>query len=97
MEVVDIVGTIALIVTLTHTGVGLPIQIYKNFQAKSTKGLSLSMVILLFLTILTWLTYGIVKTPMDWYIILSNSFGFISVAIILFQFWIYRNRIVPTN
>lgn len=90
MEIVDIVGLVALIVTISHTGIGLPIQIYKNFQTKSTKGLSLSMMILLLVTICSWLLYGLVKSPMDWYIIISNLIGFISVSAILFQFWIYR-------
>ena len=91
MEITDIVGTVALIVTLSHTGVGLPMQIYKNFQVKSTEGLSLSMMVLLFVTCCSWLLYGFVKHPMDWYIILSNLIGLLSVSIVLVQFWIYRS------
>ncbi len=94
MEIVDIVGLIALIVTIIYTGYGLPVQIYKNYQAKSTKGLSLSMMILLMLTLTTWVVYGSVNMPMDWYIIISNSIGMISVLIIIIQFWIYRTRTV---
>ena len=97
MEIVDVVGLIALFVTISHTGVGLPMQIYKNFQSKSTKGLSLSMMILLLVTICSWLLYGFVKSPMDWYIILSNLIGFVSVSVILVQFWIYRTRRVSPS
>jgi len=92
MEVVDIVGLVALIVTIIYTGYGLPVQIYKNYQAKSTKGLSLSMMVLLLLTLTTWVVYGIVKMPKDWYIIISNSIGMVSVFIIITQFWVYRTR-----
>ena len=91
MEVVDIVGLLALIITIIYTGFGLPVQIHKNYKAKSTKGLSLSMMILLFLTFSTWVVYGIVKMPMDWYIIISNSIGAVSGMIIISQFWAYRS------
>lgn len=97
MEVVDIVGLAALIITIIYTGYGLPIQIYKNYKAKSTKGLSLSMMILLLLTLTTWVVYGIVKMPMDWYIIISNSIGMVSVLIIISQFWVYRNSTVTNQ
>jgi uncharacterized protein with PQ loop repeat len=90
MDIVDVVGIIALIITIIYMGYGLPVQIYKNFKAKSTKNLSLSMVILLLLTLTTWVIYGFVKIPTDWYIVISNSIGVISSLVILSQFWIYR-------
>ncbi len=92
MQLVDIVGSIALVVTVLYTGFGLPLQIFKNYHAKSTKSLSLSMMVLLILTSCSWVTYGFVRSPQDWYIIFPNSLGFLSGIIILFQFWIYRSK-----
>ena len=92
MNFADFMGLTALIVTIVYTGFGLPVQIYKNFKSKTTYGLSLSMMILLFLTFLSWVVYAWVKTPQDFYIIISNSIGLFSVSIIIYQFWIYRSR-----
>ena len=89
METIDIVGLTASIISVIYTGLGMPVQIYKNYSAKSTAGLSLSMMILLFMTLVSWVVYGILKT--DWYIILPNFIGSISVTIIFIQFWLYRN------
>jgi uncharacterized protein with PQ loop repeat len=92
MQLVDIVGSIALVVTVLYTGFGLPLQISKNYHAKSTKSLSLSMMILLILTSSSWVLYGFVRSPEDWYIIFPNSLGFLSGIIILYQFWLYRSK-----
>ena len=70
MEIVDILGWIALIITLIYTGLGLPAQIRKNLLSRSTGGLSLFMTVLLFLTFSTWVAYGLVKP--DWYIVVPN-------------------------
>ena len=70
MEVVDILGWIALMITLIYTGLGLPAQIRKNLISRSTGGLSLFMTVLLFLTFSPWVAYGLVKP--DWYIFLSG-------------------------
>ncbi|TFH02232.1 MAG: hypothetical protein E4H13_02695 [Calditrichales bacterium] len=92
MNFADFMGLTALIVTIIYTGFGLPVQIYKNFKSKTTYGLSLSMMVLLFLTFLSWVVYAWVKTPRDFYIIISNAIGMISVSIIIYQFWAYRSQ-----
>jgi uncharacterized protein with PQ loop repeat len=88
METVDIVGITASFISVIYTGLGMPVQIYKNFKVKSTKGLSLSMMILMFSTLTSWVIYGILK--IDWYIVIPNFIGMITVSIIFVQFWIYR-------
>ena len=91
MEIVDISGWIAFLTTITYTSFGLPVQIYKNYTTRSVKGLSLSMMVMLFLAFSSWVVYGLVKFPHDWYIVGSNSVGLVSVAVILLQFWFYRS------
>lgn len=96
METIDIVGITASVISVIYTGFGMPVQIYKNYTVKSTAGLSLSMMILLQLTLVSWVVYGILKT--DWYIILPNFLGSISMTIIFIQFWIYRkNKVILKN
>ncbi len=90
MEIVDILGWIALIITLIYTGLGLPAQIRKNLLSRSTGGLSLFMTVLLFLTFSTWVAYGLVKP--DWYIVVPNFTGAVCALVILWQFWKYGTR-----
>jgi len=88
VDTIDMVGITASVISVIYTGFGMPVQIYKNYTVKSTAGLSLSMMVLLFLTLISWVVYGFLKT--DWYIILPNFIGSISVTVIFIQFWLYR-------
>ena len=92
MPIVDYLGWVALIITLAYTAVGLPVQIRRNFLHKSTKGLSLFTILLMCMTFMSWVVYAAMKTPLDWYIIVSNSIGALCACILLVQFYIYRNK-----
>lgn len=92
MPLVDIIGTIACVITTIYTSLGLPVQIYKNHQGKSTEGLSLSMMIMSFCTFSSWVAYGFIKAKPDWYVIISNAPGSICIALILLQFRLYRKK-----
>ncbi len=97
MDTIDMVGITASVISIIYTGFGMPVQIYKNYTVKSTAGLSLSMMVLLYFTLVSWVVYGVLKT--DWYIILPNFIGSISVTIIFLQFWFYRktNKVLQKN
>jgi uncharacterized protein with PQ loop repeat len=87
-----IAGWIAFAVTVVYTVLGLPVQIRKNRKNRSTAGLSLVMNVMLLCTFCSWVFYGLVKTPQDWYIVGSNFPGAVCVSILLAQFWKYRDR-----
>jgi len=89
---VDIVGWLALIVTLIYTCLGLPVQIYKNYKRKSTEGVSLFLIFFCGCTFLLWSIYALIKDPKDWYIFGSNFPGFIFTTGLLSQFWFYRYK-----
>jgi len=89
LKTVDIVGTAAFLITVTYTCIGLPIQVRKNYLNKSMGGISLFMMVVLFFTFSSWIIYGFVKFPRDWYIIGSNIPGAFCVFVILCQFWFY--------
>jgi MtN3 and saliva related transmembrane protein len=91
MDPVDIMGWIAMIVTIVYTSYGLPVQFYKSHKTKSTEGLSLSMIIMMFMTFLSWVIYAAMKSPPDYYLIVCNSIGAVGAFSILIQFWMYRN------
>ena len=90
MQMIDLVGWIASVVTLTYTAFGLPVQIRKNWAKKSTEGLSLFMTIMLFGTFTSWVVYSALK--LDWYILIPNSVGAVGALVILGQFAAYRDR-----
>jgi len=92
VKTVDIVGTAAFLITVTYTCIGLPIQVRKNYLNKSMGGISLFMMVVLFFTFSSWIIYGFVKFPRDWYIIGSNIPGAACVFVILCQFWAYRAK-----
>ncbi len=87
---IEILGTTASVISLVYMALGLPAQIWKNFKSKSVQGLSLFMMIMLFLTTTSWVVYA---WPLkNWYIIVSNVPGSVFALIILGQFLIYRDR-----
>lgn len=92
LQIVNLVGFLAFLITVTYTCLGLPVQIYKNHQSKSISGLSLTAVILLFFTFTSWVAYGWVKPEKDWFVIGSNFPGILCTVVILYQFMLYRKR-----
>ncbi len=88
------VGWAAMLITVAYTCLGLPAQIRKNADQKSTQGLSLFMNVMLLFTFSIWVVYGFTKRPIDWFIVASNFPGALCIIVILFQFWKFRPRIV---
>ena len=92
MELYEIFGWLAAIATIIYTCFGIPVQIHKNYKRKSTKGVSLLMVIFMSLPLLLWTIYAGLKTPKDFFIIGSNAPGFLCTLVLISQFWIYREK-----
>jgi uncharacterized protein with PQ loop repeat len=85
-------GWVAMLITVVYTGVGLPMQIWKNHQRKSTEGLSLFLMAMMFVTACVWILYGLVKQPMDGFVVVANVPGALGGAAVLWQFVAYRSR-----
>jgi len=93
MTTENLIGSAAVIMGLIVACIGLPIQIFKNFKQKSTGGLSLSLWTLGLLNGLLWLSYGLIKYQIDWYIVIANIPGVFFTLIILLQFYYYRKSL----
>jgi uncharacterized protein with PQ loop repeat len=78
-----------MVTTTVYTCIGLPAQIRQNHRERSVRGLSFLMTLLLACTFLAWLVYGLVKSPVDWFIVISNLPGAFCVSVLLAQFAIY--------
>ncbi len=87
IEVIEILGWIASIITVVYTAFGLPAQILKNFKAGSAEGLSLFLFTFLFLTFTSWVVYGIAKP--DWFIVVPNGLGAICAIVLVCQIIYY--------
>lgn len=86
----EVLGTIAAVLSVLYMALGLPFQINGIWKAKSTEGVSLFAMILLFAMTTVWSMYATVTQ--NWYIFVSNALGAVSSFVILCQFWIYRKK-----
>ena len=83
-------GFAAAASSLIGIGVGITLQIYKNYERKSCEGLSFILMLTAFLAYSTWAAYGFAKEDsfLEW----SQTPGSVLMLVILFQFWIYRKN-----
>lgn len=89
MTGVDILGVAAMATSIVYTGMGLPMQIWKNYRTKSTKGLSLFFASIMFVSLLAWAFYGFAKD--DFYILFPNAMGAVFSVVLLWQFCVYSS------
>jgi len=82
-----ILGWIAVGITLLYSTVGLFSQIFENWRRGTTEGFSEELGILLFLTFLSWLLYGLAKK--DTFIIIANGPGALAASVLLLQIIFY--------
>lgn len=87
---IGIIGTATTIVAVLVKLVGLPDQVIKNYKRKSTEGLSVPFFLLGLLSYVLWTFYGILKG--DMVVALGQGAGVLTMGIIAYQIWIYRNR-----
>ncbi len=84
----NLILIVALIANLLVITVGLGVQIYKNYKAKSASHLSLILYIFSFCGWVSWAAYGFIKG--DWFLMILQSLGALTTSIVLVQFFIYR-------
>lgn len=79
MFVTTVFGIIASITSL----IGLLPQIVKSFQTKSTKDISMMMLINFLICSLAWIIYGVCTEA--GFVVLSNVLGLLSCLFLIFQ------------
>jgi len=65
-------------------------QVYKVWKSKSVEDLSLTMMFIVFISTLVWLTYGIAL--MLWPVILANSIVCILSALLIYFKFAFSNK-----
>ena len=78
IDYIEIIGLIAAALT---TAAFLP-QVYKTWKTKDVKGLSLPMVLMLFVGVGLWLVYGFLMKSIS--IIIANSITIISIFLLVY-------------
>ena len=68
--------------------VGFPDQIRRNYQKKSTEGLSTAFVVLSFFAYVSWTLHGILIH--DMVVVVGQGLGIITTGAILWQIYIYK-------
>ncbi len=82
-------GTGAMALAVLGGFIGLPMQIYKNWQRKSVAGLSLTFWTILYTNGWFWILYAFSKAQTDWYLVVANLPGLVFTSILLGQFLRY--------
>jgi uncharacterized protein with PQ loop repeat len=82
------IGILTLIIGILVKVIGLPDQIKKNYNRKSTKGLSTWFMILSFLSYSLWTLHGILQK--DIVLTLGQGLGILTTGIIIWQIFVYR-------
>jgi uncharacterized protein with PQ loop repeat len=83
-----IVGFLTLVIGILVKVMGLPDQIRKNFNRKSTEGLSTTFMMLSFVAYSLWTLHGILQK--DMVLVVGQGLGIITTGIIIWQIFIYR-------
>jgi uncharacterized protein with PQ loop repeat len=84
------VGFLTLIVGVLVKVIGLPDQIRKNYNRKSTEGLSTTFMILALLSYSLWTLHGILRN--DIVLIIGQGLGIFTTSIIICQIYKYRKK-----
>lgn len=85
-----VVGFLTLVVGILVKVIGLPDQIRKNYNRKSTEGLSTTFMILALLSYSLWTLHGILRN--DIVLIVGQGLGIFTTSIIIWQIFKYRKK-----
>ncbi len=90
ITLIAIVGFLTTTLSILVKLVGFPDQIRKNFQRKSTEGISTAFYILSFTVYLLWTLYGFLQH--DWVVMLGQGLGIITTGAIVYQIYLYKEK-----
>lgn len=86
----SVVGFLTLVVGILVKIIGLPDQIRKNYNRKSTEGLSTTFIILALASYSLWTLHGILRN--DIVLIIGQGLGIFTTGIIIWQIFKYRKK-----
>ncbi len=81
-------GLVGMVLSVSLTVVGLPMQIWTNYKNNSTDGLSVWLMIFMTTIYFVWASYAWTKKPVDYYLGIPQTLGFF-VSLLLWIQWFY--------
>ena len=84
------IGILTVIFGILAKIVGFPDQIKKNYQRRSTEGLSTAMIVIGVIGYSLWTIHGVLQG--DWVLIVGQGLGIVTTGIILIQIVLYRRK-----
>ena len=69
-------GVIGMCLSISLTIIGLPTQMWKNYQLGSTEGFSVWLLVFMTLIYFVWASYAWTKKPKDYYLGVPQTLGF---------------------
>jgi uncharacterized protein with PQ loop repeat len=87
----DILGSVAMVATLSQVLVGMTSQVRTLYRERSTRGLSMVAIATAGFGFSAWTVYSIWQ-PINLYVLIPNSLGAVLSAIILVQMGAIRRR-----
>jgi len=85
-----VIAFLTLVIGILVKIIGLPDQIKKNHNRKSTEGLSTWFITLSCVAYLLWTIHGVLQE--DIVLVLGQGLGILTTGIILYQIFIYRKK-----
>jgi uncharacterized protein with PQ loop repeat len=85
-----VIGFLTLVIGILVKIIGLPDQIRKNYNRKSTEGLSTAFMLLSLFAYSLWTIHGILQK--DLVLVLGQGLGIITTGIIIWQIFKYRKK-----
>lgn len=84
------VGFLAMLASLTIVLLGLPAQIVNNYRRKSCEGMDQRLIYSVSITYLLWGIYGAMKP--DWFLFASQIPGFALCVVLIYQLFRYKKQ-----
>ena len=85
-----IIGILTVLVGILVKIIGFPDQFMKNYNKKSTDGLSTIFILLAFISYILWTIHGYLQN--DLVIIIGQGVGILTTGMIVFQIVYYRKK-----
>lgn len=86
-----IISALTLIFGILVKVIGFPAQIKKNYDRKSTEGLSTTMILLTFFAYILWTIHGILQK--DMVLVIGQGVGILTTGVIVAQVFKYRKSV----
>jgi uncharacterized protein with PQ loop repeat len=92
IDLEKILGILAVTSSFYAILIGLTSQVWKNYKRKSVDGFSPHFFFSVYVLYVLWMSYGLAKPGIDYYLVVPNMFAVLIGAVFIYQFVAYRKK-----